>query len=435
MKISRRRFLLAGSAAVVSAACAPTAPASSSTPAGAATATSVASAVPAAPSSAAAVAAPLRIGVLVPYTEQAVDNDIGLAQRRAAELYLKQRGGKLGGRSIDLVLSDESTDPATDEVKVRDVLLGQDKVALLMGGSASTTAYVLRNAADSGHLAYLDTWGTGNALTRAVAGCKPSCKSPYVLRTSASSWQLGEPLGDWLGRSGPAPVFAVHADDDFGSETTTAFAEGLAKHGGSLAGRKAVPRGSDQAAVVAQIKAQPAKSVFAAFITDDAEAFLTQWGKAGMRAAGYKLYGPGTLTETEVLLATKDAGTGAVTSHYWSTELDNAENKKLIDAFRTEYKDDETGEAVTPDGYAIAMWDAMAALDQALGKTKGDAAADALIAAFESAAPASPRGSFSFDTSTHNVVQDIYIREVRASPSGPVNVVVDRIQKVIDPGG
>ena len=83
-------------------------------------------------------------------------------------------------------------------------------------------------------------------------------------------------------------AFMVYADDAFGTETAAAFADGLAKNGGKVTGRSAVPiRGGDWAKVVTAIKAQPAKAVFAAFITDDAEGFITAWDAAGMRAAGF----------------------------------------------------------------------------------------------------------------------------------------------------
>jgi hypothetical protein len=46
----------------------------------------------------------------------------------------------------------------------------------------------------------------------------------------------------------------------------------------------------------------------------------------------------------------------------------------------------------------------------------------------------SPRGRFSFDQGTRNVVQDIYIRQVHATGATTTNVVVDTIAKVADPG-
>src|SRR5437016_4168858 len=92
VSLSRRRFLLAGaaaagSAAALSAACAPPAPATPSTltaPAGAPTVLP-----PAAPTAVPTIAPtpvpPLKVGVLVPYTESSIGVDIGLNQKRAAE--------------------------------------------------------------------------------------------------------------------------------------------------------------------------------------------------------------------------------------------------------------------------------------------------------------------------------------------------------------
>jgi len=57
-----------------------------------------------------------------------------------------------------------------------------------------------------------------------------------------------------------------------------------------------------------------------------------------------------------------------------------------------------------------------------------------LIAALEGVSFDSPRGPFSFDHGTHNVVQDIYIRQVQTTGVAASNVVVGTIPKVSDPG-
>jgi branched-chain amino acid transport system substrate-binding protein len=85
--------------------------------------------------------------------------------------------------------------------------------------------------------------------------------------------------------------------------------------------------------------------------------------------------------------------------------------------------------------FAVQMWDGMRALDEALKVTKGDTKnKDALIAALENVSFKSPRGDFAFDKATHNVVHDIYIREVKQSGANVVNSIVDKFGKVTDPG-
>jgi branched-chain amino acid transport system substrate-binding protein len=382
-----------------------------------------------------AAVAPLKIGILIPFTEAALDADIGASQRRAADLYLKLQGGKLGGREIQLVYNDESgLDPKTNEVRIQQ-FLQTDHVQMLMGGASSAAAYLLRDAAEAARVVYIDTNASGNALTRTTTGCTPSCKSRFVFRTTSTSWQLGEPLGEWAAKSGLKDAYVVNADDAFGTESAAAFGEGLAKGGGKVTGRAAVaPHSGDWGKLVAAIKAQPTKTVFAAFITDDAEGFIDAWTAAGMRAAGYRLLAPGPFADAAVLKATKQEGIGITTAYTWSTELDNAENRSFSDEFKKAYRDDDTGQPLAPDGYAVEMWDAMRVLDEALKVTKGDATADALIAALEGVSAKTPVGPIAFDKTTHNPPLDVYIREVQLAGTALVNAVIDKIVSVKDPG-
>lgn len=388
------------------------------------------------PTPSAAALGPLKIGILIPFTESAIDADIGASQRRAADLYLKLKGGALAGRSVQLVYNDESAlDPSINTVRIQQ-FLDQDHVELLLGGVGSAAAYLLRDTADASKLVYIDTNASANALTRATPGCTPSCKSAYVFRSVPSSWQMSEPLGEWASKNGRPDFFVVYGDDAFGTESAAAFTDGLAKNGGRATGRTAVPvkSGADWTKIIAAVKAQPTKNIFAAFSTDDAEGFIGAWDAAGLRAAGYTLVGPGPLADAQVLKVTKQAAVGITTSFPWSTEADNAANKSFVDEFKRAYKDDDTGQPLPPDGYAVEMWNTMRALEDALTATKGDTKnTNALIAALEAVSFTGPAGAFAFDRTTHSAIQDMYIREVRVSGGALVNAVVDKIGSVKDP--
>ena len=379
----------------------------------------------------------MKIGILVPFTESAIDSDIGASQRRAADLYLKLKGGALAGRDVQLVYNDESSLDATiNQVRIKQ-FLDQDHVELLLGGAGTSAAYLLRDTAEASKLVYIDTNASANALTRATAGCAPSCKSTFVFRSAPSSWQMSEPLGEWAAKNGLRDYFVVNADDAFGTESAAGFIEGLAKSGGQATGRSAVPpkSGADWPKVIAAVKAQPTKNVFAAFITDDAEGFIGAWDAAGMRTAGYTLAGPGPLADAQVLNSTKQAAVGIKTSFPWSTEVDTAENKAFVDEFKKAYQDDVTGKPLAPDGYAVEMWDAMQMLEAALTATKGDTKnTDALIAALEKVSVKSPDGDFAIDPATHSPIEDVYVREVRTSGGAVVNAIVDKVGSVKDPG-
>lgn len=375
---------------------------------------------------------PLTIGILLPFTESAVHNELGVAQKRAAELYVQQQGGRLGGRDVKFVYSDESIDGALDVIKATE-LVEHEHADLLVGVVGDDGAYAVRSYLEGKKIVFIDTHASANALTRAVLGCKPTCESRYLFRSSFSNWQLSEPLGEWAARNGTKAAFLCYADDTFGSESAAAFAAGLAKNGGSDTGRTAVPSGSDWGKVAAMIRAQPTKDVFAAFASADAEGFLEAWAKAKMSDAGYRLFGPGVLTDVDVLAKVKDSAAGVTTSLFWSPGLDTPENKALVELFPKTYKD-EDGNPAPANAYVVEVWDAMKALDVALAAVKGGTSSDALVTALEGVRITGARGLLAFDQTTHNVVQDIYIRQVRIVKGTATNWVVDTVKSVADPG-
>lgn len=413
-RLTRRKFLATSSAAALAAACGPAA-APGASPTGAATAVTTATAGP-----------ELKIGMLLPFTK--VYAELGASQKRAADLYLKQAGGKLANRPVKPIYEDEANDPQVGLQKTQK-FIEQDQADLMMGIIATPIVYAIRNTVDAAKFIYIGTNAGGNAMTRQTTDCKPSCFSKYVFRTSFSAWQVSEPLGEWVSKRGDKEFFLCFSNYAFGTESAAAFVEGLAKNGGKETGRVTPPlANTDFAPFVTQIKSQPTKNVYSFFSGTDAIGYIRAWNQLGMPAAGYKMFGAGFLTEQDVLKEVKEQALGAITSLFWSVELDNAENKAFRDLYQKEYN-------LLPDVFAVQMWDGMRALDEALKVTKGNTKdKDALIAALEGVSFKSPRGDFAFDKATHNVVQDIYIREVKVSGGNVVNSIVDKVGKVTDPG-
>lgn len=415
--------LVIGAVMILASACAP---ATSTTP-------SLSPVQGTAPTTAAPARPPLVIGLVLPFTESAIHSEIGIAQRRAAELYVSQHGGMLGGRRVTFAYSDESIDGAQDAVKATE-LIDKNHAEVLLGLIGSDGAYAVRDVADHRKVVFIDTSASGNALTRAVPDCKPSCKSAVVFRSSFSTWQLAEPLGDWAAQHGHQRFFVAYPDDPIGSESAAAFTEGLAKAGGAATGRAGVPANADWGRVMDAIRAQPTKDVFAAFSGSDAIGFIGAWSRARLNAAGYRLFGPGFLTESDVLATVKSQADGITTASFWSSALDNPQSRALLQLFARTYHDDQ-GNPVPADAYAVEMWDAMTALDLALWGTAGSASSDALIPALAKVSFTGARGPFAFDPVTHNVVQAIYVRTVRSSAGSQSNAIVDTIRAVTDPGG
>jgi branched-chain amino acid transport system substrate-binding protein len=417
VRLSRRKFLIATSATALAAACGPAAAPGPST---AATATATTNATVA--------AKPLKIGQLLPFTK--VYAELGNSMKRATDLYLKQKGNKLAGRAVNPpIYEDEANDPAVGAQKTQK-FIEQDQVDLMMGIVATPIAYAVRNAVDSAKMIFIETNAGGNALTRDTANCTPACKSKYIFRASFSSWQISNPIGTYFAtKKGVKEAFTFVADYGFGTESANDFTNAFQAGGGKVTGTLKAPLGSaDFAPFVTQLKAQPTKDIYSFFSGTDAINYIKAWNQLGMPAAGYRMNGAGFLTEQDVLKEVKDLAKDAVTSLFWAVTLDNAENKAFVDAYQKEYN-------LLPDVFALQAWDGMTAVDQALQATKGDTSnKDAFIAALEGVKFNSPRGAFEFDKTTHNVIQDMYIRQVAVQNGAAVNTIVDKVARVTDPG-
>ena len=414
-RLSRRKFLAASSAIALAAACGPAA-----TPGATFTASAAATA-------AATPGKPLKIGQLLPFTK--VYAELGNSMKRATDLYLKQKGGSLANRPVTVIYEDEANDPTVGAQKTQK-FIEQDNVDFMMGIVATPIAYAVRNALDSAKMIFIETNAGGNALTRTTTDCKPACKSKYIFRASFSSWQISNPIGTYFAtKKGVKEAFTFVADYGFGTESAADFTNAFTAAGGKVTGALKAPLGSsDFLPFVTQLKAQPTKDIYSFFSGTDAINYIKAWNQLGMPAAGYKMNGAGFLTEQDVLKEVKDQANGAVTSLFWAVTLDNAENKAFVDAYQKEYN-------LLPDVFAVQAWDGMQAVDQALQAVKGDTAnKDAFIAALEGVKFKSPRGDFSFDKDTHNVIQDIYIRQVAVQSGAAVNTIVDKIAGVTDPG-
>jgi len=418
VKLSRRKLLIAGGATALAAACG-----------GGTTTAPTATAAATSAATAAATAAPtLKIGMLLPFTK--VYAELGNSMKRSTDLYLKQAGGKLAGRPVQVIYEDEANDAQISLQKTQK-FIDQDQVDLMMGIVSTAIVYPLRNTIDAAKLVFIETNAGGNFLTREVPDCKPACKSKYIFRSSFSSWQISNPLGEYVSKKPDTKDFFICASNyGFGTESAADFVAGLKKNGGSETGRVLPPLGNtDFAPFVTQIKGQPTKNVFSFFSGTDAIGYIRAWNQLGLPAAGYKMFGAGFLTEQDVLKEVKEQAVGAITSLFWSTELDNAENKAFVEAFTKEYPGAQV------DVFAVQAWDGMKMLDEALKKTGGNTKdKDALIAALEGVSFKSPRGDFSIDKSTHNPIHDMYIREVKVVGGKAVNSIVDKVGKVTDPG-
>jgi branched-chain amino acid transport system substrate-binding protein len=358
----------------------------------------------------AASKAKIKIGLLLPYsgTYASLGNNITDGMKLAAA----ERKSRLGGREIEWVAVDDESDPAKAPANVNKLVVGE-KVDILTGPVHSGVAMAMMQIVRQEKTLTVVT----NAGAQAVTG---SLCSPNVFRTSFSNWQTSHPCAGVMLKDGRKKALGMFWNYSFGQESMAAFREGFTKGGGTIVKEIPVPFPTTEfQANLSEIASLKPDAVFVFFAGAGAAKFIKDYAAAGLMEK-IPLYGSGFLTEG-VLGAAGTAANGIKTTLHYADGLDTPVNKK----FREAFKKATSREA---DVYAVAGYDTITLLAQALDKVQGDTSAQKdLIAALEAARTESPRGPFRFGK-THNPIQNVYVRQVK----GGREEVVGLAQKEAD---
>lgn len=386
--VRRRRLLQVGVAALAALTIAPVA--SGVAPAGGA-------------HTGAAHAGSIKIGLLESQT--GVFAALGRDQIQAAQLYVKLHGGKLGGLNVDFEIEDDQGNPSIGLQKAQK-LVTQDGVDITAGVISSAVALALRDFYNSSQKMLVVTNASANAITG-------SQRSPYIFRTSTSSFQNSYPLGPWAARHVGKKAVIVLADYAAGHELASGFTRGFNRAGGKVVKVIPAPLGTtDYGSYLTSAAAAGADFVWTSLSGTDALNFVKQYRQFGLKKP---LIGVGSLTTQDVLPAEGANALGIYTNYSYSALLNNAANKRFVAAYKKEYGD-------PPSPYAAFMWDAMNVIDAGLRITKGDKSPAKLIPAMERVRFQSPRGNVSMDKKSHNLNVVEYLLHVEKTRAGISNV-------------
>jgi branched-chain amino acid transport system substrate-binding protein len=362
---------------------------------------------------------PLRIGLIAtysgPYADYGRQFDAGVA------LYLKEHGGKVAGRPVEIIKKD-TAGPAPDAAKrIAQELVVRDKVSVLTGLDFSPNAYAVAAIATQAKIPTLVMNAASSAITSS---------SPYVARLSFTVQQVTDPMARWMARQGVKEAYTVVADYASGTDAETAFKKAFAAAGGKVVGEVRTPMNNpDFSAYVQRIKDAKPQAVFFFFPSGVMPpAFLKVWKERGMEEAGIKLYATGEATDDSYLDATGDVALGLVTSHHYSYAHASPKNQKFVKDFAAEF-----GTKLRPSYFAVTAYDTMAAIDLALAKTRGDLAGFKFMEALKGLKFESPRGPIEIDPATRDIVQTVYIRKTERVKGELVNVEFDKFERVKDP--
>jgi len=358
----------------------------------------------------------VKIGLILPMTGQQAST--GRQIEAAARLFMQQNGNKVAGKSVELIVKDDTGTPDVSK-RIAQELIVNDKVAFVAGFGLTPIALAVAPFATQAKVPEVVMAAGTATITEA---------SPYIVRTSFTLPQATVPMADWALKNGIKKVVTLVSNYGPGLDAEKAFSERITKGGGTVLDNLKVPLANPDFSPFLQKVADLKPDALFVFVPSGSGAlFMKQFLERGLVKSGDRLICTGDVTDDDQLNGMGDVALGVVSSHHYSAAHDSPENKAFVSAF------EKANNNMRPNFMAVGGYDGMRLIYDALKKTNGSTDGDALLAAMKGMAWTSPRGPISIDPETRDIIQNIYIRKVEKENGALYNVEFETIPNVKDP--
>ena len=329
--------------------------------------------------------------------------------RDGFQLALEEKGGKLGGMDVNLILVDDELKPDTAVDRAR-ALVERDGADIVVGVVFSNVMMAV----------FRPVIEAGVVLVSPNAGPAPLAGRGCHRNFFNTAWQNDnnhEVLGQYATEQGYKRVILVAPNYQAGRDAM----EGVKRfYKGEVADEIFTQLGQlDFSAELARIAAAQPDAVYAFMPGGMGVALVKQFDQAGLTMPLLSAF---TVDET-TLPAVQTAGVGRFAGSQWARDLDNPTNAAFVSAFETKY-------GYAPSLYASQGYDTALILDAALAAA-GSAAADKLSPALAAIEMETTRGPFRFGPN-HFPVQDFYLVE---GVERDGKYVMESVQKVFEQHG
>ena len=360
---------------------------------------------------------PIRIGIINVTSGRFAD--AGNQLDNGVRTYVHKYGDTVAGRKIEIIRRDVGGIAPDVSKRLAQELVVRQKVDVLAGFLLTPNTLAAADvSAEAKKFMVVMNAGTSNIMTR----------SPYMTRVSNTLPQVIEPFGAWAVRNGITQAYTMVVDYAPGHDAERAFIRTFKEAGGTVIGSVRYPAVSWDFSPYVQraLDAKPQSIFYFAAGAGQPAALAKSFAEHGVAPRKIRLLGFGEPTSEAALRSAGDALLGVVTAWHYDYKRDSALNREFVRLHNELHKRN-------PDTFSLGGYDGMHLIYGALKKTGGKADGDSLIAAAKGMEWESPRGRMSIDPETRDVIQTIYIYEVRKLGSELVNVPIDRVENVKDP--
>ncbi len=338
----------------------------------------------------------------------------GQRMARGLNLYMKLNASKLPpGVKIQIIRRDD-TGPNPQKAKQLALeLIVRHKVNFLVGVVFTPNAMAIAPLTIQSKTPFIIM----NAATPVI-----TTRSPYIVRFSYTSWQAALPVGQWAAKRYKR-AYVLVSDYAPGHQSEAAFVKGFTGPGRTIIAKVRMPLISpDFIPFLQRAKdAKPDVLFFFAAGGGQETAILKAYSALGMDKSGINIITTDMPHDVEL----PAAALGAYSIFQYTASSKRPANKAFVTAFRKEY-----GEA--PDYVAVSAWDGMDAIYYAIRAQKGKLDPDRTMALLKNYKNAnSPRGPISIDPATRDIVQNMYLRQIRKVGGKLVNVELGIVSKAM----
>ena len=343
---------------------------------------------------------PVRVGLLS--TLSGPGAGLGVDIRDGFQLAVKLNGGKLGGRSAEVIVADDQANPEVGR-QTADRLIKRDKVDFMTGIVFSNVMLAVGTPTFQSKTFYI----SANAGPSQYAG--EQC-SPYFFSASYQNDNMHEAVGKTVTDKGFKRVALIAPNYPAGKDALTGFKR---FYQGEIASETYTALNQlDYGAELSKLRATKPDAVYIFLPGGLGINFIKQFVGAGL-SKDITLFGPGFSGDEDVIKAVGDPMLGMFNTSQWGHDMDNAANKKFVAEFEKEY-------GRLPTLYAAQGYDAARLMDAGVRDSKGKLDDKAAVKkALEAAKFDSVRGAFKFNTN-HFPIQDYYLRVITRDAKGRV---------------
>ena len=324
---------------------------------------------------------------------------LGQQLRNGFQLAVKDLGGKLGGREVEIIVQDDELKPDIAVTKVK-ALIERDKVDFVVGPVFSNVLQaIFKPVTDAGIILISPNAGTSNFAGK-------ECNANFFV-TSYQNDQAFGVAGKYAQDAGLKKVFLIAPNYQAGRDSLAGFKSFFK---GEIVDEIFVPLGQlDYSAELSKIATAKPDAIYVFLPGGMGINFVKQFRQAGL--ADKLVFLSAFTVDESTLPAQQDAALGFFAGANWAPNLDTPQNKKFVAGYEKEF-------GAVPATYAFQSYDAALLIDGALKLTKGSTAdKNALRAALKKANFTSLRGGFKFNTNNYPI-QDFYLVKVAKRADG-----------------